>query len=325
MPRSPLSMMSTLLLIVGLSPWLFVADANAQSPQQVQQLLDAEQPGLALDMLSRMIKGKKPTAEQLMLRGTARLMLGEIKAGATDLEKSLAKDPTLRQSWVNLGGLEIAEGNYDAAEKAFRKAYQLAPDLPDSHLNLGAALMLLRRGGEAEPHFEQYLKLEGGSAEAQYLVATNYAIGDVEHLAIKALEAAIAQDEKMRLRARRDSRFVALDSLEYRVLLNTDNYQPPPGSHQVEAAFRQPYNQQDGELLYAVLEALRSLGISYDPEVEAAAKWAIVWGDLRIKLRNQANGTGVVALSAAPSRYSADEFHRLSQRIFQEIHRTIGQ
>ncbi len=322
MPRFRTPML--LLLIVSLSPWITLESAGAQTAGQVQQMLDAEQPGRALEMLAKMIKGK-PTAEQLMLRGTARLMLGEIKAGAADLENSLAKDPTLRQSWVNLGGLEIAEGNYAAAEKDFRKAYQLAPHLPDSHLNLGATLMLLDRGAEAKTHFEKYLQLEGGSAEAYYLVATNYAIGDVEHLAIEALEAAISQDEKMRLRARRDGRFVAMDSLEYRVLLNTDNFVPPPGSHQVEAAFRQPYSQQDGELLYAVLEALRSLGIHYDPEVEAAAKWAIVWGDLRIKLRNQVSGTGVVALSAAPDRYTADEFHRLSQRIFQEIHKIVGQ
>lgn len=322
MPRR-LSSFALILLIGALMSIGISRPTTAQSTAQVQQMIDAGEPGRALDLLARLI-GSKPTPEQLMLRGTARLMLGELKGGSADLERSLELDPTLRQGWVNLGGLEIAEGNYKAAEKAFRKAYKLAPSIPDSHLNLGAALMLLGKRVEAESHFNQYLNLEGGSAEAHFLVATNYAIGDLEHLAIEALEEAIRQDERMRMRARRDNRFLTLDSLEYRVLLNTDDYVPPPGHHRVEAAFKQPYDRQSGELLYAVLESMREVGLSYDPEVEAAAKWAIVWGDLRIKLRSQDNGTGVISLSAAPERFSQDEFHRISQRLFREIHRLIG-
>ena len=302
---------------------LLAAVAAAQTTQHVQQMIDSGQPGRALDLLGRLISGK-PTPEQLMLRGTARLMLGELKSGAADLERSLEQDPNLRQGWVNLGGLEIAEGNYEAAEKAFRRAYKLAPAQADSHLNLGAALLLLDRRSEAQAHFKQYLGLEN-TAEAHYLVATNYAIADLETEAIEALEQAIRKDEHMRLRARRDNRFLSLDSLEYRVLLNTDDYRPPANHHQAEAAFRQRYSQQDGELLYAVMEAMRTLGVQYDPEIEAAAKWAILWGDLRVKLRNQENGTGVVSISAAPEHFTADEFHRLTQRLFTEVHRTIGQ
>ena len=307
----------------GLVSSLEVVAQARQTTAQVQVLIDAGQPGLALEMLSKIVRGK-PTPEQQMLRGTARLMLGEIKAGADDLEQSLARDPSLREGWVNLGGLEIAEGNYGAAEKAFRQAYKLAPNRSDSHLNLGAALMMKGEREEAQKLLQSYLALEGGSAEAYFLVATNYALGKVEHLAIESLKEAIRLDERMRLRARRDDRFLGLSSLEYRVLLNTDEYRPPEGSHQAQAAFRKRYDQADGELLYAVLESLRALGLEYDPEVEAAARWAIVWGDFRIKLRNQENGTGVVSLSAPRERYTPDEFRRLSERLFSEIHAAVG-
>ena len=309
------------LFSVLMSALLGPTDLWAADP--VQQMLDDGQAQQALDLLSRQIKGK-PTPQQRMQRGTARLMLGDLKAGSADLEQSLKEDPGLRLGWVNLGGLEIAEGNYRAAEKAFRKAYELAPDLPESHLNLGASLILIGSTGEAKTHFNQYLKLEGGTGEAYYLVATNYAIGGLETDAVAALERAVEQDEHLRLRARRDDRFLNLTSLDYRVLLNTDHYRPPADHYRVEAAFRTRYSQKDGELLYAVLESLRKLEIPYDPEVEAAAKWAIVWGDLRIKLRNQDNGTGVVSLSAAPGTMSREAFHRLSQQLFQSIHGILG-
>lgn len=308
-----------LLCIAG----LLLIPVTSHAEDAVQQLLDAGQAQQALDLLSLQIKGK-PTPHQRMQRGTARLMLGDLKTGSADLEQSLKEDPNLRQGWINLGGLEIAEGNYRAAEKAFRKAFQLAPNLPDSHLNLGAALILVGSSKEAKTYFDKYLQLEGGSGEAYYLVATNYAIGGLEPEAVDALRRAIAADERVRLKARRDDRFLNMTSLDYQVLLNTDSYRAPAGFHQVEAAFRTRYNQQDGELLYAVLGALRELGVAYDPEVEAAAKWAIVWGDLRIKLRNQDNGTGVVSLSAAPDRLSREQFHRTSQQLFQRIHATLG-
>lgn len=311
----------SILLVALLTALLIPSALFAADP--VQQMLDQGNAEQALDLLRRQIKGK-PTPEQRMQRGTARLMLGDLKAGSADLEQSLKDDPSLRLGWINLGGLEIAEGNYRAAEKAFRKAYELAPELPESHLNLGASLILTGAPDDAKRYFNQYLKLEGGSGEAHYLVATNYAIGGLESEAVAALEKAVLEDERLRLRARRDDRFLNLNTLDYRVLLNTDSFRPPADHHRVEAAFRTRYSQQDGELLYAVLESLRKNEISYDPEVEAAAKWAIVWGDLRIKLRNQDNGTGVVSLSAAPDAMSRESFHRLSQQLFQSIHGILG-
>lgn len=297
----------------------------------VQQLIDRGEPADALELLDSLGKNRgkrqKPTPRESMLRGTARIMLGEIKQGADLLEKSLKADPTLREGWLNLGGLEVAEGNYRAALAAFQKAHDLAPGRPDGHLNLGAVLVLLERRVEAKEHFDRYLELRGGSAEAQFLVATNYALAGLEHLALEHLAAAVRLDEKMRLRARQDHRFQALDSMEYRLLLLTDDYQPPSDHRTHAAAFRSRWNQREPELLYALLDALAEQGMPYRGEVESNPRWALVWADrdVRIKIYNQDNGTGVIRMSAPESNFTADEWQKTCHELLREVHRRLGE
>lgn len=323
-PRIP----GVLLLVVTclLVGWIDPAPASAADPKlvPVRDLLDRGQAAQALDLLKQTVRGKL-SPEGLMLRGTGRIMLGELESGARDLEAAIEGDPTLREAWMSLAGLDIVEGKYEKALAGLRKAHELDPSAPDGHLNLGAVLVLMGRRAEAKTHFDRYLELSGDSAEAHFLVAVNYALGRLEHLAVEALGEAIRLDERMRLRARRDDRFLGLDSLEYRVLLNTDEYVPPADHHQVAAAFQVPYENRENRLLYAVLEALREQQLSYEPEVESNARWALIWGDgLRVKVYSQENGTGVVSLSAAPSHFPANEWQRVSQELFRAIHRQLG-
>lgn len=316
---------TALLCGLLLLPSIGAAAAPDARFQPVRDLLDQGEPARALEQLRKIDGGRATAPESLVLRGMARIMLGEIEPGARDLEAALGQDPTLREAWMNLAGLDIVEGKYDDALDRLQRAHALDPEAPDGLLNLGAVLMLMGRKAEAKTYFDRYLEIQGGSAEAHYLVAVNYAIGRVDHLAVETLGEAIGLDERLRLRARRDDRFLALDSLEYRVLLNTDSYQPPPTHHQVAAAFGARYESRENRLLYAVLQALREIDVAYDPEVESNARWALVWGnELRVKIYNQENGTGVVSLSAPPSRFSEDEWQRASQSIFRAIHAQLG-
>ena len=319
---------TTRWLLVVLASFLGVLPASAGDPalREVQALIDKGDAERALARLDA-VAGGRPSPEALLLRGTARIMLGELKAGAADLEKAVERDPTLRQGWLNLAGLEIAEGKYDQALGLLQKAHDLDPSAPDSHLNLGAVKVLLGQRVEARDHFDRYLELEGGSAEAHYLVAANYALAGLDHLVVETLGEAIRLDEHMRLRARRDERFLALDSLDYRVLLNTDVYTPPDGHHTAAAAFRERYDRGSNRLLYAVLDGLRQIGVSYEPEVESNARWALVWSDtgMRIKVFTQDSGTGVVSASAAPEAFTSGEWQRLTHELFRTIHDVLGE
>jgi hypothetical protein len=308
---------------LGLAGAMPAAGQGADKYAQVQVLLDQGQAAQALALLEKESRGKYGPRE-LFLRGTGRIILGELKTGGADLEKAVAEDPNLRQAWLNLAGLEIAEGDFPKAYELLLKARDIDPAATDNFLNLGAVLMMMGRKAEAKVELERYLAAKT-TAEDYYLVATNYALGSMETEALAALAKAFARDERLRLRARADDRFALLQSLDYKVLLATDSYQLPAGHHSTAAAFRQAYRQSDETLLAAVLQALRQADLRYEPEIEANPKWALVWGDVRVKVYNQENGTGVVAVSAPPQAMSAADFQRKTQALFRAIQAQLGE
>ncbi len=289
-----------------------------------QRFLEQGNTAEAMGILDEVLKNDKKNANALLLRSTGRIMVGQLAAGFEDLDRALKLDPKLRQGWLNLAGLEIAEGRYQAAYDALLQAQKLDPSAPDNELNLGAVLVMQGQPEKAAGHFDRYLASQGTSAEAQYLVASNYAIAKSEESAIEHLRRSIEIDERNRLRARTDERFLGLNSLDYKVLLNTDLYNPPTGAHQVAAGFRVAYRQDDNRLLYAVLDALKRLGEPYEAKIEANPRWALIWAEMRIKISNQDDGTGVVSLSAPVNSFSKDEWHQRSQALFRTIHEILG-
>lgn len=314
----------TILLLLLLStPATPVAGQEARNSGQdltaVRQAIEGGDAAGAIDLLRR----RDLTPEARMLRGMARVMLGELRSGGADLEQAVQDDPTLREAWLNLAGLEIAEEDYGQALGLLEKARALDPAAPDVQLNIGAVMLMLGRPEDAREPIARYLELDG-SAEARFLVASNYALAGRPTEVVQHLREAIRLDERMRLRARRDGRFAGLDHMDYRVLLHTDLYEPPAGHHKSAAAFTTPYDQQEPRLLYAVLDSLPDIGLSYDPEIESTARWALIWGEkARIKVHTQENGTGVVSMSGPPEATSQGEWQRLTQELFRAVHRRL--
>ncbi len=319
-------LVSALLLasLIALAPSSAAQQGADGELQAVQAHIDRGDPVQALEALKRVMKKGKPSAEALLLRSTARIMTGSTAEGFKDLERALKLDPGLRQGWLNMAGLEIAEGRYEAAYKALLKAQELAPDDPDNHLNLGAAVVLQGRDEPAAEHFAKYLEAHPGSAEAAYLVASNYALGGFESQAVEHLRQAVKLDERLRLEARSDERFLGLASGSYKELLATDTFVPPAGAHTNAAAFKVPYRRKEPDLVYAMLDALKSHGIGYDPKVEATEGWALIWTPrMRLKIATQTDGTGVVRLSAAAESFTADEWQETTQALFRTVYDSL--
>ena len=161
--------------------------------------------------------------------------------------------------------------------------------------------------------------------EAHYLVATNYAGRGYARLAVESLRRAIERDERFRLRARTDQNFEAIaQAPELRQLMETDSHRPAPGDHTAERAFPVPYEGggDTGPLLSAVLEAMRTAGEPFDPRVESTPDWALIHGEIRVKLLNRIGETGtdgVLRLSAPADRMSGAEWRRRTDALFQEV------
>lgn len=313
-----------LLLVFGASADAAKKKKQAAAPERLaeaQELLDAQDPEAALEVLDPYLKRRPEDAQALFLRSTARFMVGETDTGRRDLETSLKIDPDRRQGWLNLGGLAVTEERWDDAAQAFLRAEELDPEAPENDLNLGAVRLLQGDLAAASERFREYLGRNDASADDYYLVATNYAMAGYAALAVEHLREAVQRNERARLRAKTDPNFLAFSNHpEFQNLVETDTYRPPPGAYEASRRFPAPYDPEGGGLLRAVLDTLQLSGASFDSRVEVTPSWALIWGDLRIKVeRGAQQGQGVVRVSAPSERFTPAEWRRRVTELFNEV------
>ncbi len=184
---------------------------RAQALAEAQELIDGDRPDEALQRVEPLLTKNADDAPALLIRGTARLMLGDVEAGRRDLDRSLALDPGQRRGWLNLAALHVAEERYDDALHAFLEAEKLDRTAPENDLNIGAVLLLQGKLKPASERFASYLAGGGATADGNYLVATNYALAGYAALAVEHLRRAVELDERSRLRARTDPNFSGLN------------------------------------------------------------------------------------------------------------------
>jgi Flp pilus assembly protein TadD len=82
------------------------------------------------------------------------------------LEQALAADPMSAEAWNELGGVELADGNPNAALDRYRKALEIKPDLSYALMNAAQACAQLGDNAGAERLFRRALEVDGASAEA---------------------------------------------------------------------------------------------------------------------------------------------------------------
>ncbi len=313
----------TALLLLGAAglPSPALASDVVPALDRIEAMLDAGQAQEALALLERFeANDRATTARKLLLRSTALFMLGRIEPGKRDLEEALSKDPRLRQAWLNRAALDISEGRLDRALEALEKARALDPQAPDTELNIGAVLLMQGKTADAEPYLKRYLAATGDSAEAWYLVATNYALAGQAASAVEHLGRAVAIDERIRLRARTDANFSQLaDDAGFQRLLTVESYRIPAGSHATFRTYEAPYLAGEGKLLPAVLDALQLSAEPFDRQIEVTPDWALIWGEIRIKVRKDDREGGRVELTAPRERFTDAEWRARAAKLLTEI------
>ena len=307
-------------LLAGLPAPAHAADDRAKVIAAAQELLDADHPEEAMTRVAPLLTRNADDAQALLVRGTARLMLGDVEAGRRDLDRSLSLDPGQRRGWLNRAALAISEERYDDALQAFLTAEKLDPKAPENDLNIGAVLLLQGQLKPASDRFAAYLAGGGASADGNYLVATNYALAGYAALAVEHLRRAIQLDERSRLRARSDPNFSALAANPaFSELMTTDGYRPPEGAYSASHPFPVAYDRADGELLRAVIDTLQLTGHSFGPQVEVTDHWALIWGEARIKVSNTLGDQGLVQVSAPADRLTPAQWRDLTEGLFRGV------
>lgn len=317
--RSALAGALPAFVLVLFVAWATIVAAQPDPLAEARRLVEAQRPAEAIALLDGHLRRRPDDAEALLLRSTAQLMNGDSTTGRRDLEKALAADPALRQGWLTLGALAVAERSWDEALVAFRRAEALAPAAEDNDLNIGAVELLAGDLGAASARFARYLAGGGGDANGYYLVAKNYALAGYEALTVEHLRQAIALDERARVQAKADPAFAEIKSgRRFQELLATNHFTPPVGYHVAERDFPEAYDGGRGPLLRAVLDALQLAGRPFDRRVDVAPEWAVIWAEARIEVAETADG-GRVELSAPPDRFTAEAWSAFSDELLRDV------
>ncbi len=306
-------------LVTSLCPLLPTNALQQADLTQVQSALDQGNGDTALALLEPILKKSSKDPDALLARSTAHFLRDDLEAGARDLERALKLDSTLRQGWLNLGALRLSEGDGEAALDAFFKARELDPTATENALNIGAVQLLLGRVDKARQEFGSYLLTVGNTAEANALIAKNYALANVLADATDHAEAAIVADERQRVAMRTDPAFsLALDHPPFQALLARDQFNPPTGSLTTTHTLETPY--ETNLIAGALIDALNTLRIPFDPRVEATHQWALIWADqLRIKVAPATAATTLITIVAPPRSHTRASWQSLQDRLFNQV------
>lgn len=130
-----------------------------------------------------------------------RWMVGERPEPATHAEKMRREEIDAR---FQQGVVMLHARQYDHAATAFHRVLQLAPRLPEAHVNMGFALLGQKRYREARDFFDSATTLKADQMNAYYGLAEAYeGLGDMRG-AVEAMEAYLHRarpDDPFRRRA----------------------------------------------------------------------------------------------------------------------------
>lgn len=98
------------------------------------------------------------------------------------------------RSFLEEGEGHLQSGRYEAAERAFTKAVEAAPDSAVAHSKLGVALANQHRYDAAISHFNQAVALQPGYAPAYSNMGNAYREKGMSNEAVMAYERALAID-----------------------------------------------------------------------------------------------------------------------------------
>lgn len=123
-----------------------------------------------LEVLQRMDRLAPNHPVILANRGVAKMQLGDLEAGAADLEAALDEDPDCGPALANLGLHRMREDEYVAARTLLERAVKVAPDQAQVRVYLAACKNNQGDRAGAVLELESALKLDPHHTQAQQLM-----------------------------------------------------------------------------------------------------------------------------------------------------------
>jgi cytochrome c-type biogenesis protein CcmH/NrfG len=190
-----------------------------------------------------------------------------LKEARWQLKEGLRLDPTIRESWLALGQLEMKLDNPGGAVDAFMHARKLGSDSPASHRAYGTALLAAGRPKEARKELEAALKGDPSDLDARLQHGRSIILGGLPGERIEGMKElartaefstnkAPAFMETARVWAKDGNLGDATQALEHAVDADPNNVE---ALQMLVDSYRKAGNGKQAERFSARLKALRQL------------------------------------------------------------------
>lgn len=103
--------------------------------------------------------------------GLAYTRRGRVERAERAYRDALELDPDLVEAWVNLGGVLLLKWDFEGAAAANREAIQRRDDLVLAHCNLGQASLYLGDGEGVVRSYRRVVELDPNHAAGRYFLA----------------------------------------------------------------------------------------------------------------------------------------------------------
>ncbi len=113
---------------------------------------------------------RRAVAERLYSRGLANLSNDDYAKALPYFEQAVATDATYAEAWYQVGFCYGILGKHEESVKASKKAAQLRPAWPETHVNIGASNFALGRYQEAVDSYKTAARLDQTNADTQFAI-----------------------------------------------------------------------------------------------------------------------------------------------------------
>ena len=110
----------------------------------------------------------EPTVNQILQQAIASHKEGKIEEAEKSYKKAIELKPDLPEAHNNLSNILLKLSKIEEAEASLKKAIELKPDYAEAHYNLGITLRNLGRLDEAEKSYKKAIELKPDFPEAHY-------------------------------------------------------------------------------------------------------------------------------------------------------------
>ncbi|HYL16827.1 MAG TPA: tetratricopeptide repeat protein, partial [Terriglobales bacterium] len=130
-------------------------------------LLSGEQPGAAIEYLTRAVHQRSDSAPALNSLGAALLQAGRMEAAVERFRQAVESDPAYVDAHYNLASALATSGEFAESAKEFAVVVQHQPGDAEAEARLGSVLAALRDYDAAETHFRRSLSLDPNNEVAK--------------------------------------------------------------------------------------------------------------------------------------------------------------